>query len=234
MSVELFEKAIASSASFTSPRAWAFILLGIHEYLQRFHGDRLARNCLQTLAARLHDHYKANSDAEWLWFESSLTYCDAKLPHALLVSGHDLNNEEMLKAGVDALKWLVKIQTSTRGHFQPVGSDGAYHRGGVKPVFDQQPVEAYATVSACLDAYRVTKNKAWHDEASKAFQWFLGSNDLGISLYDPVTGGCCDGLHIDRVNRNQGAESTLSFLMSLTEMTHMGNILESLKEPLEE
>ncbi|MBU0760044.1 MAG: glycosyltransferase family 4 protein [Candidatus Omnitrophica bacterium] len=234
MSVEFFEKALAPSVSFTSPRAWAFILLGIHEYLQRFHGDRLARNCLQTLATRLHDLYKANSDAEWRWFESSLTYCDAKLPHALLLSGHDLNNEEMLKAGIEALKWLAKIQTSTRGHFQPVGTDGEYHRGGVKPVFDQQPIEAYATVSACLEAYRVTKDKMWYEKALNAFQWFLGSNDLGISLYDPVAGGCCDGLHINRVNCNQGAESTLSFLLSLTEMTQMKNILESLKEPLEE
>ncbi len=234
MLVEFFEKAIVSSASFTSPRAWAFILLGIHEYLQRFHGDRLARNCMQTLATRLHDLYKTNSDAEWRWFESSLTYCDAKLPHALLLSGHDLDNEEMLKAGIDALKWLTKIQTSTRGHFQPVGTDGEYIRGGVKPVFDQQPIEAYATVSACLEAYRVTKDKIWHEEALNAFQWFLGSNDLGISLYDPVAGGCCDGLHINRVNRNQGAESTLSFLLSLTEMKQMENILESLKEPLEE
>ncbi|MBU1727312.1 MAG: glycosyltransferase family 4 protein [Candidatus Omnitrophica bacterium] len=234
MSVELFERALASSTGFNSPRAWAFILLGIHEYLQRFHGDRLVRNCLQVLATRLHDLYKANTDVEWLWFESSLTYCDAKLPHALLVSGHDLDNEEMLKAGIDSLNWLVKMQTSARGHFQPVGSDGAFHRGGVKPLFDQQPVEAYSTISACLEAYRVTKDKVWYDEASNVFQWFLGGNDLGISLYDPVTGGCCDGLHIDRVNRNQGAESTLSFLLSLTEMTQMVNILESLKEPLEE
>lgn len=234
MPVEFFEKALASSASFTSPRAWAFILLGIHEYLQRFHGDRLARNYMQILATRLHDLYKANSDAEWRWFESSLTYCDAKLPHALLLSGHDLDNEEMLRSGIEALGWLAKIQTSTRGHFQPVGSDGEYHRGGVKPVFDQQPTEASATVSACLEAYRVTKDKMWYGEALNAFQWFLGSNDLGISLYDPVAGGCCDGLHINRVNRNQGAESTLSFLLSLTEMTQMENILESLKEPLEE
>lgn len=73
----------------------------------------------------------------------------------------------------------------------------------------------------------------WHDEASKVFQWFLGGNDLGISLFDPVMGGCCDGLHIDRINHNQGAESTLSFLLSLTEMTQMENVLESLKEPLE-
>ena len=234
MSVEFFEKALVSSVSFTSPRAWAFILLGIHEYLRRFHGDRLARNSLQTLATRLHDLYKANSDAEWRWFESSLTYCDAKLPHALLLSGHDLDNEEMLRSGVEALSWLTKIQTSTRGHFQPVGSDGEYHRGGAKPVFDQQPIEAYVTVSACLEAYRITKDKMWYGEALKAFQWFLGSNDLGSSLYDPVAGGCCDGLHVNRVNRNQGAESTLSFLLSLTEMTQMENILESLKEPLEE
>ncbi len=234
MSVEFFENALAPSVSFTSPRAWAFILLGIHEYLQRFHGDRLARNCMQTLATRLHDLYKANSDAQWRWFESSLTYCDAKLPHALFLSGHDLNNEEMLKAGIEALSWLAQVQTSARGHFQPIGSDGEYHRGGVKPVFDQQPIEAYATVSACLEAYRITKDKEWYEKALNAFQWFLGSNDLGISLYDPVAGGCCDGLHINRVNRNQGAESTLSFLLSLTEMTQMENILESLKEPLEE
>ncbi|OGX32907.1 MAG: hypothetical protein A3I43_02435 [Omnitrophica WOR_2 bacterium RIFCSPLOWO2_02_FULL_50_19] len=156
------------------------------------------------------------------------------MPHALLVGGRDLNNEEMLKAGIEALRWLVKIQTSARGHFQPVGTDGTYNRDGVKPVFDQQPIEAYATISACLEAYRVTKDKMWYEEASKAFEWFLGGNDLGIPLYDPVTGGCCDGLHIDRANRNQGAESTLSFLLSLTEMTQMENVLESLKEPLEE
>jgi len=234
MSVEFFEKALAPSVSFTSPRAWAFILIGIHEYLQRFHGDRLARNCLQTLATRLHDLYKANSKAEWRWFESSLTYCDAKLPHALLLSGHDLDNGEMIRSGIEALSWLAKIQTSPRGHFQPVGTDGEYHSDGVKPVFDQQPIEAYATISACLEAYRVTKDKMWYEEALNAFQWFLGSNDLGISLYDPVTGGCCDGLHANRVNRNQGAESTLSFLLSLTEMTQMENVLESLKEPLEE
>lgn len=234
MSVEIFEKALAPTMSFTSPRAWAFTLLGIHEYLQRFHGDRFARNCLHTLATRLYDLYKANSSAEWPWFEESLTYCDAKLPHAILLSGHDLGNEEMLRAGIESLKWLSKVQTSPRGHFQPIGTDGEYRRGGTKPVFDQQPVEAYATVSACLDAYRVTKDKAWHEEALNAFQWFLGSNDLGISLYDPVTGGCCDGLHVNRVNRNQGAESTLSFLLSLAEMTQMENALESLKEPLEE
>jgi glycosyltransferase involved in cell wall biosynthesis len=232
MSVEFFERAIVPSESFTSPRSWAFILLGIHEYLHRFQGDRLIRNSLQTLATRLFDHYKSNSSTEWQWFETSLTYCNAKLPHALLVSGHDLGNEEMINAGIAALKWLMKLQTSSRGHFQPIGSDSVCYRGGEKPLFDQQPVEAYASVSACLEAYQLTKDKTWFYEASKAFQWFMGGNDLGISLYDPVTGGCRDGLHINRVNHNQGAESTLSFLLSLTELTRMGNVIESLKEPM--
>lgn len=234
MAVELFEQILEPSLPFTSPRAWAFILLGIHEYLQRFSGDRLVRNCLQTFATRLHDLYKSNRDAEWQWFESSLAYCNAKLPHALIVSGNNLGNEEILKSGLEALKWLAKIQTSPRHHFQPVGTEGVFKRGGIKPLFDQQPVEAHATVSACLEAYRATKDKAWYDEALRAFRWFLGSNDLGISLYDPVSGGCYDGLHIDRANRNQGAESTLAFLLSLTEMTQMENVLESLKEPVSE
>ena len=114
----------------------------------------------------------------------------------------------MFKAGIEALGWLTKIQTSARGHFQPVGTDGEYKRGGVKPVFDQQPIEAYATVSACLEAYRITKNKMWYEKALNAFQWFHGSNDLGFSLYDPVGGGCCDGLHINRVNSNQAVSYT--------------------------
>ncbi|MDD5482130.1 MAG: glycosyltransferase family 4 protein [Kiritimatiellae bacterium] len=234
MAMELFEQTLSPALPFTSPRAWSFVLIGIYEYLQRFSGDRLVRNCLQTLASRLHDLYKANRDAEWQWFESSLTYCNAKLPHALIVSGRSLNNEEMLQAGLEALKWLIKIQSSPRRHFQPVGTNGSYRRGGTKTLFDQQPVEAYSTVSACLEAYRLTKERIWHTEASRAFQWFLGRNDLSVPLYDPVSGGCYDGLHIDRVNRNQGGESTLVCLLSLAEMKQMENVLESLKEPLSE
>lgn len=231
MAAELFEQALAPALAFTSPRAWAFILLGIHEYLRRFSGDRLARNCLQTLAGKLNDLYKLNRQPEWQWFEFSLTYSNAKLPHALLVSGRDLDNKEMLNSGLEALQWLARIQTSPRRHFQPVGTEGVFKRGAPKPLFDQQPIEAYATVSASLEAYRLTNDKAWYLEASRAFQWFLGSNDLGIALYDPLSGGCCDGLHIDRVNRNQGAESTLACLLALAEMTQMENALESLKEP---
>jgi hypothetical protein len=178
--------------------------------------------------------YDENSSAEWKWFEPFLSYCNAIISHALIVSGRVLANEKMLRVGVDSLNWLTTVQTSPRGHFQPVGTDKIFERGSSKPVFDQQPIEAYSTVSACLEAYLSTKDTHWYDEAEKTFRWFLGTNDLGLSLYDPINGGCYDGLHVDRVNRNQGAESTIAFLLSLYEMTNITNIVESFKEPISE
>ncbi len=234
MAADIFEQALTPVSSFTSPRAWAFALIGAHEYQRRFSGDRFARNSLEVLGTKLMKLYDENSSAEWNWFESFLSYCNAKIPHALIVSGQLLANEKMLKAGIDSLTWLTTVQTSSRGHFQPVGTDKIFERGSSKPVFDQQPIEAYATALACLEAYLSTKDKRWYDEAEKAFQWFLGANDLGLSLYDPINGGCYDGLHVDRVNRNQGAESTIAFLLSLCEMTNVTNIVESFKEPISE
>jgi hypothetical protein len=104
------------------------------------------------------------------------------------------------------------------GHFVPIGSQGFFRQGGQQARFDQQPVEAAGSVSACLEAYRVTGDQGWRSAAWSAFNWFLGANDLQLSLYDSETGGCRDGLHPDRANQNQGAESTLSFLMALLEM----------------
>lgn len=124
----------------------------------------------------------------------------------------------MLERGLLALRWLTAQQTAEDGHFRPIGSNGFYPRGGVRARFDQQPIEAQATVSACLEAYRITLDNWWYDRAQSAFDWFIGGNDLGLDLYSPETGGCRDGLHIDRVNQNQGAESTLAFLLSLAEM----------------
>jgi hypothetical protein len=138
----------------------------------------------------------------------------------------------MFRSGIDSLDWLTAVQTSSRSHFQPVGTDRIFERGSSKPDFDQQPIEACSTISACLEAYRTTKNRHWYDEAEKAFQWFLGANDLGVSLYETANGGCYDGLHVARVNRNQGAESTIMFLLSLCEMTNITNIIESFKEPI--
>jgi hypothetical protein len=125
----------------------------------------------------------------------------------------------MIEVGIESLQWLVREQhRGDEDIFVPIGSSGFYTVGGEKARFDQQPVEACATISACLEAYRLTDEGHWLEEAQRIFGWFLGKNDLQVPLYDASTGGCRDGLHPDRVNENQGAESTLSFLMALLEM----------------
>jgi hypothetical protein len=163
--------------------------------------------------------YRANNSAGWHWFEGVLAYSNARLPQALLRSGLRSSNKEIIAAGLEALDWLATIQRcEVKGHFVPIGSQGFYSKKTPKARFDQQPIEACAAVSACLQANRATGQSKWRKEAWSAFNWFLGDNDLQIALYDPTTGGCRDGLHPDRVNENQGAESTLSFLMALLEM----------------
>jgi hypothetical protein len=170
------------------------------------------------LAQKLLDLFRAARRQDWPWFEDRLTYCNPRLSQALVVSGAELGQEEMTAAGLESLEWLKSIQASPEGYFAPIGSNGFYGRGGPKAIFDQQPVEAHAMVSACLEARRVTGLSRWADHAHHAFSWFLGENQLQLWLYDPTTGGCRDGLHSDRVNENQGAESSLSFLLALCEM----------------
>ncbi len=218
----LFELAIPAVVAFTSPRSWAFALLGIEEYLTGFPGDRDAQKLSSVLATRLLDNYIGNRSADWLWFENILAYSNARLPQAVLRLGRRTGNDRMIAVGLEALNWLGAIQRdSERGHFAPIGSQGFYRKGFGCARFDQQPVEAGGAVSACLDAYRLTGDERWRQEAWTAFNWFLGSNDLQVSLYDPTTGGCRDGLHPERVNENQGAESTLAFLLALVEMRAM-------------
>jgi len=214
----LFEQSMPGIVKTTSPRAWAFALLGIQEYLQKFAGDRRVSNVRDELASRILSLYKINRSEEWCWYETELSYCNAALPHALLTCANSISNKEMAEAGLESLNWLADLQRSTAGHFVPIGSNGFYKKGGERARFDQQPVEAQAMVSACIEAYRITADKRWHKEARRAFEWFLGRNDLNLPIYDPTTGGCRDGLHPDRPNNNQGAESTLAFLQSLLEL----------------
>ena len=218
----LFEMAVPSAVQFKSPRACAFALLGLQEYLVAFPGDRAALNAADSLANRLLNAYQANRTPEWHWFENELSYSNARLPQALIRAGSRNANDAMLSAGLESLLWLASVQRcDTKGHFLPIGSHGFYSKQTEKARFDQQPVEACAAVSAFLEAYRATGKGRWRKEAWTAFNWFLGDNDLQIALYDPATGGCRDGLHPDRANENQGAESTLSFLMALLEMRQL-------------
>jgi glycosyltransferase involved in cell wall biosynthesis len=215
----MFELAVPAAVEFRSPRACAFALLGLQEYLDSFPGDRAALTAAEALANRLLNSYRTNHSVDWNWFENVLAYSNARLPQALIRAGMRTANEEMVSAGLEALDWLNTVQRcEVKGHFVPIGSQGFFSMNGEKARFDQQPVEACAVVSACLQAYRATGKSRWRKEAWSAFNWFLGDNDLQIALYDPTTGGCRDGLHSDRGNENQGAESTLSFLMALLEM----------------
>lgn len=215
---ELFHAALPAVSGFSSPRAWAYALLGIEKYLQAFEGDRNVQAAGIGLAERLLGLFRRTDQPDWPWCENRVTYCNARLPQALIASGAWIGDEGMTAAGLQSLEWLMTIQRTPDGYFAPVGTNGFFDRGMTAAVFDQQPVEACATVSACMQAFRVTGDHRWTEHARRAFTWFLGQNQLQQALYDPLSGGCRDALHADRINQNEGAESTLSFLLALTDM----------------
>jgi glycosyltransferase involved in cell wall biosynthesis len=216
----LFELSLPAVVEFYSPRACAYALLGIQEYLASYPGDRDAQKIRSVLAGRLLAMYESTRRPDWKWFENVLAYGNARLPQAMLLVGSACSDDRMVSAGLESLNWLTETQRcETNGHFVPIGSQGFYRQGGDKARFDQQPLEAAGAVSACLQVYRITGDSRWRSEAWSAFNWFLGDNDLQLPLYDCVTGGCRDGLHPERANENQGAESTLSFLTALLEMS---------------
>lgn len=224
-SARLFEAGLPLVESFTSPRAWAFALLGIHEYLRRLPGTPELDRTRAVLTGKLVTLWQRSSTEDWPWFEGGLTYENARLCQALILGGQWIPDPAALEIGLNSLRWLASIQTAQSGCFRPIGSNGFYRRGGDRADFDQQPVEAQAMVSACRDAYRASRDATWITEAKRAFEWFLGRNDLGVALYDFTTGGCSDGLHSDRVNENQGAESTLAFQLALAEMDEAAQLI---------
>lgn len=218
LAVELFDQSLPPVTGFSSPRVWAFVLLGLEEYLAAYPGRAAAALVQRILTDRLKGLWASSSGQDWPWFEDRVTYENARLCQALLLAGAALGDPEAVGIGQKSLAWLVSLQKTQAGNYRPIGSNGFYLRNGVRADFDQQPVEAQAMVSACLAARKVTRDKLWYEEARRAFEWFLGRNDAGVALYDSVTGGCSDGLHSDRTNENQGAESSLAFLLSLVDM----------------
>jgi glycosyltransferase involved in cell wall biosynthesis len=231
----LFEFSLPAAVAFYSPRASAYTLLGIQEYLNSYPGDRDAQKIRSVLSRRLLEMYESIRRPDWKWFENVVAYGNARLPQALLVAGSACSDDRMVADGLEALEWLMQAQRcETNHHFVPIGSQGFYHQGGEKARFDQQPIEAAGAVSACLEAFRITGDSRWRNGAWSAFNWFLGDNDLQLPLYDSVTGGCRDGLHPERVNQNQGAESTLSFLMALLEMRAAPNSARPPESPTSE
>jgi len=225
LSAQLFERGLPVVEEFSSPRAWAFTLLGIHEYLRRFPGQPQVSAACRSLTEKLVRLWHVCATEDWPWFEPIASYDNARLSQALILSGQWLPHPEALDIGLKSLRWLASLQTTQAGHFRPIGSNGFCERGGARADFDQQPVEAQAMVAACLEAFRATQDAAWSKEAKRSFEWFLGRNDLGLPLYDSASGGCSDGLHQDRVSENQGAESTLAFHLSLAEMNFAEHLI---------
>jgi hypothetical protein len=167
------------------------------------------------LTDKIFDKYLETATDDWPWVEDQLTYANGKIAQAMILSGRSMGRSDILQAGLRSLKWLLEVQTDPKGHFVPVGNNGWYPRGGSKARFDQQPIEALNMIEACLEAFESTEDRKWISHAQKCFEWFLGRNDLNLSLYDHRTGGCCDGLQADGPNQNQGAESTLVCLLSI-------------------
>jgi glycosyltransferase involved in cell wall biosynthesis len=217
----LFKTALPVVEEFSSPRAWAFSLLGLDAYCTLVAGDILANRLRKLLADRLMSLISAVETRDWIWFEDILAYDNARLPQALIQTGLTTRTQTYVAAGLRSLRWLNALQTTSSGYFRPVGTKSFGRRRQKPEAFDQQPVEASATISACLAAWRADDGAEWPREALRAFEWFLGANDLQTALTDPETGSCSDGLHPDRLNGNKGAESVLSFLLSLVEIRQL-------------
>ena len=227
--MELFSKSLPACENTTSPRTWALALLGVHEYLRRMSGDRVVSQTGERLSEKLVDLYDQVATDDWPWFEDIATYNNAKLSHALILSGRWNDNPRITQIGVESLRWLCGKQLSPEGRFRPIGCNGFSRRDGPTAIHDQQAIEAHAMVSAAIAAYDVVKEPFWREQAHLAFDWFLGRNDLGSPIYNATTGGCYDGLAEHQVNENQGAESTLAFLLSLAEMQRLEVSLAAFK-----
>ncbi|MBI1756391.1 MAG: glycosyltransferase family 4 protein [Fimbriimonas ginsengisoli] len=222
LSAELFQAGLSAARTFKAPRSRAFVVLGLTEYLRAHPDDESASSALRRLAGAMHASLKQARSADWVWFQDELTYGNARLPQALLLAGQTLRRPELEADGLEVLEWLVGVQQSPEGWFEPVGNAAPYRRGGEKPRYDLQPIEATDTVSAYLGAWRLTGDPIWSRRARHAFDWLLGNNPLGLPLYDSVSGGCRDGLQENGLNENQGAESTVLYHLAWAEMAEAG------------
>lgn len=217
VSSQLFHKGLNVTEGISHPRALAFTLVGIHAYLAKFSGDSEVRRYRRSIAHKLYSQFEINNDRQWPWHNELVTYANAKIPQALLLSGQWLGNSGMLEKGFELLDWLIELQIKG-DRFSPIGNHGWLRKGNIKASFDQQPIEAQAMVETCLLAFRMSAKEQYLSTAKFSFNWFMGFNDLEVVLYDYKTGGCRDGLTPDGANRNQGAESTLAWLLSLVSM----------------
>jgi len=227
----LFIEALSATEKFSSPRAWAFTLLGLDAYCATLPKNAHARELRHLLADRLMALITLVETKEWVWFEESLAYDNARLPQALIVTGTTISAPSYVAAGLRSLRWLMTLQTSRDGIFRPIGSESFGDKRAPPKAFDQQPLEATAAISACLAAWRADGDVQWKEDAARAFSWFLGTNDLSTPLVDVETGSCRDGLHPERANDNRGGESVVSYLLSLAEIRQLARMFDNRTKP---
>jgi glycosyltransferase involved in cell wall biosynthesis len=227
----LFAEALTTAESFGSPRAWAFTLLGLDAYCAAAPDDLHAKEVRHSLADRLMSCLALVETPDWVWFEGGLAYDNARLPQALMITGMATQTPGYVDAGLRSLRWLMTQQTTPAGHFRPVGTASFGEQRQHPRAFDQQPVEATATIAACLTAWRADDDAEWKAMAARAFAWFLGSNDLALPLVDLHTGSCRDGLHPDRANENRGGESVVCYLLGLAEIRQLARVNTTLTKP---
>jgi glycosyltransferase involved in cell wall biosynthesis len=217
----LFAEALPGVESFTSPRAWAFALLGINAFRRDGPADDAIAHTRKVLADRLMMRLADAETPDMRWFEESLAYDNARLSQALIETGAATATDRYSRAGLRTLEWLNRRQTSPSGCFRPAGTQGFGRRDDTSHVFDQQPVDAAATIAASFAAWHATGDIEWIEDAARAFVWFHGHNDLSTPLVDNATGACRDGLHPDRPNENCGAESAVSYLLGLVDIRRL-------------
>jgi glycosyltransferase involved in cell wall biosynthesis len=220
----LFLAALPTVRTFTAPRAWAFALLGLSSYGEAVALDAASRELRHELSERLMRILSAVERPDWIWFEQGLAYDNARLSQALIVTGISTGMPSYVAAGLRSLRWLMTLQTTPADLFRPIGSQGFGEELTPPRAFDQQPLEAAATVAACCAAWRADSDIRWRADALRAFAWFLGSNDLSTPLVDVETGSCRDGLHPDRANDNRGGESVVSYLLALADVRQLHRV----------
>jgi hypothetical protein len=204
----LFERVLPKAIRLSSPRARASIVLGCAAA-----PDSPRTAVMRTLATDLHARFRSFARPGWPWPEEVVTYENALLPRAMIVAGHRLGATTMREVGLQVLDWLIEIQTTDEGHLSPIGN-GWWARGGTRSRFDQQPIEATSLLLAAEAALDATGLPRYRKTMERAYRWFLGENDLGRKVADPARGAGRDGLTKGGVNTNEGAESTLMWLMA--------------------
>ncbi|MBA3897324.1 MAG: glycosyl transferase family 1, partial [Sphingomonadaceae bacterium] len=227
-----YERALAPALAIESIHARAFMMLGGAALLGGLPGHLPTRAMIEKFCGELAALIGSDFRPDWTWFETVLAYDNSRLPEALIRGGRAIGRDDLVTVGLESLAWIVDRQTADRGVFRPVGHE-SFGRPFAEPLpFDQQPVEAWATIDACAAAFAETGDRAWRDRALTAWRWFFGENDLGVALADAASGDCFDGLTPGGVNRNQGAESVLAFQLSAVAIQALGVRSEAAKQRL--